>query len=414
MDWDSLISKLYGLRRFGIEPGLTTMQEALRRENSPQEGYRVITVAGTNGKGTVASMTAALLQAKGKSVGLYTSPHLIDVTERFRVNGEPLARDVVAPVMSRLLREYGRRQKRSGAVEGLTFFELTTLTAAVLFANCDVDVAVFEVGLGGRLDAVNAIEPDVTAVTTIARDHEEYLGTKLGAIAGEKAGIFRPGVPAVIGGQENDEAYRVLVTAAQKLGSPVVDTDDGSDDKADGAPFERRHRGTAVAVAEAALGAELPQSVMEEGFRRWRWPGRFEELQLEEDGRVLLVDAAHNPAGLRALKGAWIARRDEIGAVIWASMNDKDVSGIREFLEAINAPVWGSLVANDRALGTDELREVVPSKLWRGAMAIEEALAEVKRDTSGAILVFGSIYLLGEVMEAIGLSSSQLRTYVLH
>ncbi len=412
MKWDALVAKLYGLRRFGIDPGLGPMQVALKAEGHPDRCYGVITVAGTNGKGTVASMVAAILQAHGLRVGLYTSPHLIDVTERLRVDGVPLSRREVGPVLERLLEQHGRSEDESGAVTGLTFFELTTLAAAVLFNQKRVDVAVFEVGLGGRLDAVNALDPVVTAVTTIGFDHTQHLGTEIGDIAREKAGIFREDIPAVIGAQEVVGARDALVEAAKAVGTPVDEVSDGGENVSDeSGKIQTRHRRTAMGVARRYLGDRWRRDAVDTGLACWRWPGRFDQVSLDDGARRLLLDAAHNPAGVAALRKAWSHRADEVSAVLWTAMKDKDPGQTKDFLSEVGAPVWGAMVENERVRSEVELRNHVPPALWQGARPTAEAFEEAMSSSKGTILAFGSIFLLGEVLEACGMRAWELRTY---
>lgn len=412
MNWTSLVAQLYGLRRFGIEPGLESMRRALAAEGHPDGAYDVITVAGTNGKGTVASMTAAILQAKGLRVGLYTSPHLIDVTERFRVDGVPLSRRVVAPVLRQLIDEHGRQYNDRGEAEGLTFFELTTLTAATLFRDCGVDVAVFEVGLGGRLDAVNALEPAVTAVTTIGRDHTRYLGTRIEDIAEEKAGIFRNNVPAVIGEQEFPAAQQTLSRKADAIDAPIVEANREEGWRiSEATDIERRHCRTAVHVCRSYAGGQMTASDIERGLQRWRWPGRFEKISLEGGERRLWVDAAHNRAGLEALRHHWAHRLDAVDAAIWTTMSDKEPGDVEGFFTQLGVPVWGGLVDNPRGSSPAQLEAYVPSGLWRGAVPTGEALEEATGDGAGDILVFGSIFLIGELFDAIERRAVQLQTY---
>ncbi len=408
-NWDELTAKLFGLRRFGIKPGLGRLRSALDEQGNQGEAYPVIMVAGTNGKGTVASLIGAILQAHGYRVGLYTSPHLISVRERFRVDGEPLSREAVEPVLRRLLDVYGGDGDEKK--EHLTFFEMTTLAAVSLFADCAVDFGVFEVGLGGRLDAVNALEPAISVVTTVGRDHTRYLGEEITEIAAEKAGIFRRGVPAVIGRQEHEDAHRKLVERANDAGAePVVaERGDGSAARQD---ILRRHEQTARWAVEVLLGESQSDKAFDDGYKRWRWPGRFDEIAFNGDGRRGFVDAAHNAAGLRALARAVKQRDRQIGAVIWASMRDKDPGGIGEFLSHVGAPVWGSLVVNERARTAAQLRDFVPDALWQGAAVTERCIEAVSKESNGDVLIFGSVFLVGEVFAALGRDVPSLKTYV--
>ncbi|MFB6374426.1 MAG: folylpolyglutamate synthase/dihydrofolate synthase family protein, partial [Bradymonadaceae bacterium] len=207
--WRAFCESLSAEAKFGVELGLESMRRALAAEGHPERASTAVLVAGTNGKGGTAAYISGLLQAHGRRVGLYTSPHLIDPAERFRVDGRPLARERIVHHAAPILEAYGGEGDPA-----LTYFELTTLIATRLFDAMDVDVAVYEVGLGGRLDAVNAIEPSVSAITCIDTDHTAYLGDNLADIAREKCGIARPGRPLIVGRQTHREVYEVFSECA--------------------------------------------------------------------------------------------------------------------------------------------------------------------------------------------------------
>ncbi len=404
MGWNGLVKRLYGMRRFGIEPGLERMKMGLEREGQPQQAFDVITVAGTNGKGSVASRLAAILQHQGHRVGLYTSPHLVDLRERFRVDGSVLPVETVEPVLESVLADHRRRSEQDR--QGLTFFELTTMCAVVLFAQQEVDVAVFEVGLGGRLDAVNALEPEVSVITTIGRDHMEYLGDDMESIAREKAGVLREGVAAVVGAQEDEEAYGALLEAVRETkASPGLLADMASEETT----LEQRHRWTARKAAEAWLGASVDEDALVQALERWRWPGRRDRWTTE--AIELWVDAAHNPAGLESMLD-WIASQDlKCEAVIWGGMADKEETGLKQVFESLGLPVWAVVLDNERSRDEAQLRAVVPQELWMGARGCEATVSQVVEEAEGPVLAFGSVYLLGELWAALGYGAEALRTY---
>ena len=213
MTYSSAVAYLYRLQKHGIKLGLETMTALMVRLGMPQARYRTLHIAGTNGKGSTAAMAAAVLQAAGYRVGLYTSPHLVEFRERIRVNGEMIAESQVAQLTEQL-------QTLCQPDLSPTFFEYTTAMAFQHFADSGVDVAVLEVGLGGRFDATNVVTPMACAVTTISLDHQEYLGTTLSSIAFEKAGIIKPGVPVVLGRLE-DDAWRTIEQVARERQAPV-------------------------------------------------------------------------------------------------------------------------------------------------------------------------------------------------
>lgn len=302
-----------------MEWGLGRTEAVLAAAGNPHRAYPCIHVGGTNGKGTVAALAASVLDAHGLRVGLYTSPHMRAFRERYRIGGRAVDDERLVAVAEPL---------RAGVEEhGLTAFEAATVLAFRLFALERVDVAVVEVGLGGRLDATNVVTPEVAAVTNVARDHAEYLGSTLPGIAGEKAGIMKPGVPFVTA--ETDPAcLDVFRRRARETGADLVlvdaarELDDvhtglgGTRFTVETEPWDRltletglagRHQAVnglvAVRALERLADALLPSAeAVERGFRRLRWPGR---LQVErDDGGTLVFDVAHNAAGVGVLAAA--------------------------------------------------------------------------------------------------------------
>jgi dihydrofolate synthase / folylpolyglutamate synthase len=305
----------------GIRFGLERTEELLAGADHPHRRFRSLHVAGTNGKGSVSALCESVLRIAhpGRTVGMYTSPHLVSFTERIRIDGRPISVDRLAEAEARLRPEVERLEA--------TFFEATTALAFLCFADAGVDLAVVEVGLGGRLDSTNVVDPLATAVTNVARDHTEYLGESLEEIAWEKAGIFKPGVPAVIG--ETAPGPRdVLRRRAAEVGAPLteVDADRAISDvrvDLDGTRFrlESERWGSrpvqipligAHQARNAALAAELlavlPDDVrpsweaVEAGFAAARWAGRMQVVR--QRGATWIFDVAHNPAGVAALVDA--------------------------------------------------------------------------------------------------------------
>jgi dihydrofolate synthase / folylpolyglutamate synthase len=302
----------------GIRFGLERTEALLAGAGNPHRRFRALHVGGTNGKGSVSALCESALRAAhpGRTVGMYTSPHLVSFTERIRVGGRPIAVERLAEAEARLRPEVERL--------GATFFEATTALAFLCFAEAGVDLAVVEVGLGGRLDSTNVVHPLATAVTNVAIDHTEYLGGSLEEIAWEKAGIFKPGVPAVIG--ETAPGPRdVLRRRAAEVGAPLVEVDAGamiSDVRVtlDGTRFrlDSERWGSRVLripligahqARNAALAAELlaalpddvrpPWEAIEAGFVDVRWAGRMQVVR--QRGATWIFDVAHNPAGVEAL-----------------------------------------------------------------------------------------------------------------
>ena len=397
--------------------GLERVEAVLAELGHPEREFPALHVAGTNGKGSTCAFAEACLRAGGYRVGLYTSPHLQRVNERFRVGGEEIPDAVLG---QRVLEVLGRAPR---AAEALTFFEFGTVVAFWHFARERVEVAVVEVGLGGRLDATRACRAEVTAVSAISFDHEAQLGHTLDAIAGEKAGIFRAGVPAIISRQAPDAAAR-LRAVAQAVGAPLLEQErdfrlePGGDGTftfhgptgacaglrpALAGPHQRHN----AALALAALGAlgrrgfPLGEGALREGLASARWPGRMERI-CERPG--LWVDGAHNPAGVEALAAA--VRQLLPGRplqLVFGVLGDKAWPAMVERIFPLAEGLQLARVESPRALAPDApgLLEAAgraglqPSVYPSVAAAVEGALAAA--GPGGEVLACGSLVLVGEV-----------------
>jgi dihydrofolate synthase/folylpolyglutamate synthase len=388
-----LLARLDRARSLGVEFGLDRVRAALARLGDPQRRFAAVQIAGTNGKGSTAAMAEAILRGAGLRTGLYTSPHLARFTERIRVAGEEVAGDRLAAL---------DLQVAASGVP-LTYFEIATALAFLAFAEAGVEVAVLETGLGGRLDAVTTCEPAVTAVTTVAFDHMDYLGGTLAEIAREKAGIIKPGVPHLVGPLP-PEADAEMVRAAAAAGAPLLRLGRDFDAPAatPGLPGDHQRVNAAIAaeiVRQAApgLGRTIAPAAIAAGLAAARWPGRLERV-----GSDVLLDCAHNPEGAGALAAALPAlaggRRC---ALVLSVVRDKDARGIVAAL----APVVTALVAtrsgSARAIAPADLAaaagDLVP--VVRAADDPVSALAEARAlaGPGGLVVVAGSIFLVGEV-----------------
>ncbi|HET6151125.1 MAG TPA: Mur ligase family protein, partial [Polyangia bacterium] len=294
-DYASLLARLDSLRSLGVDLGLDRVRGALAALGSPEERLPAVQIAGTNGKGSTAAMTEAILRAAGWRTGLYTSPHLSRFTERIRVAGQEVDGDRLARLDARIV--------ATGVP--LTYFEVATLLAFLVMAEDGVELAVLETGLGGRLDAVTACQPLATAITSIGRDHLDYLGSTLTAIAREKAGILKPGVPGFLARLPADADAEIARVAAQ-VGAPLrrLGADFDAPAVASGLPGAHQRSNAALAVAlasEAARrrGRPLAPAAISAGLAGVRWPGRLEMV-----GDGVLLDCAHNPQGAEALAAA--------------------------------------------------------------------------------------------------------------
>jgi len=403
------LTYLHSLEQFGIKFGLQNIATIVERLGHPERAFRSVHIAGTNGKGSVTAMVDAALRAAGHRSARYTSPHLVDLTERFAIDGRPVSQaDLVAAVGD--VRDAIEDLRRDGALEvHPTFFEVTTATAFELFRRAGVEVAVWEVGLGGRLDATNVVSPTVTAITSIALDHQQFLGSTLAEIAREKAGIIKEGVPVIVGPIAGD-AFAVIERIARERGADVMcAAPEILGDRAVGLAGAHQRANAAVALrilqALDARGLRVPPAAIAQGLATPDWPGRL-ELRSLRDGREALLDAAHNPAGAVALASYLVGwhPHDPRPPLVFGAMRDKDLTGMFAALFPVVGPVIVTRASTPRAATPDELasaaRRASPSARVTTAASPDAALAEAWR-LRPRIVVAGSIVLLGDVMKLI-------------
>jgi dihydrofolate synthase/folylpolyglutamate synthase len=427
MNYPDSVHFLYALgneiktAKFGLER-IRTLLDALGR---PQDRLHFIHVAGTNGKGSVSALLESALRAAGRRTGLFTSPHLAEPTERIRISGVPLSAERFAAAFNRIHAAVETLIAQGAIDMHTTYFETVTAMALAVFEEERVDVVVLEVGLGGRLDATNVVMPDLAVITPVDFDHEAFLGTSLESIAREKAGILKPGVPAVFA-RQRPEAARVLearlVDARWTEHWPVSDLEldaRGSRFRLDHSltgcnVFQSRDRLGAVAplhihcplagehqvenavtAAVALLRLGIPNSAIESGIAGARWPGRLERVS---ESPEIILDGAHNPAGARAL-AAYIQRFYPGRSVrlIYGAMRDKAVAEIGGILFPLASQVIVTAPRQARALAPETMRQISDHANLSIAPDIEGALAMVAdaaRDD--VIFVTGSLFLVAE------------------
>lgn len=381
--------------------GLERIRALLAALGDPQRAFRVVHVAGTNGKGSTCAMIEAGLRAAGVRTGLFTSPHLVEPTERIQVEGSP----VTPEQFQNAFQVVHDCSERLDLDCHPTYFETVTAMAFWLFRELGVETAVVETGLGGRLDATNVVEPVLTVITPIDFDHEAYLGHTIEAIAGEKAGILKAGVPAVFA-KQRPEAEAVLNARAAELGVPVtraetleipdLDIDSrGSRFSGIVCPLAGEHQVDNAVTAALALRA---LGVSTAGIALTRWPGRLEYVAPNPD---ILLDGAHNPAGARAL--ARYLTRFFLNRRIWmiyGAMRDKAVEEVTGILFPLAAELIFPALDSSRALRSEALVElagrgqVAPS--IAGAMEILKRRAEQEDISDDVVVITGSLYLVGE------------------
>ncbi len=412
-----------------IKPGLERMHVALEALGHPERRYRSLHVAGTNGKGSTCAFSAAALRAAGHRVGLYTSPHLERVTERIQVDGAEIPRELLG---RRILEVLERYPEAAGTPAPLTYFEFGTVVGFWHFAQEAVEVAVLETGLGGRLDATNTATPLVTAITPISFDHMEYLGNTLGAIAGEKAGILKPGVPVVVSRQE-PEALEAISRRAGEVGAPMLlEGRDFTLQEAPGAglsyrgpkwsleglslslrgPHQRQNASVALAALEQldARGVAVSAEAARTGLASAYWPGRLEELSRRP---AVVLDGAHNPGGvavlLASLEALYPGRRIH---AVFGVVADKDRAPMMRALFPRCASIHLTPLETPRSLAPERYIEearalcsdVRAYSSLDGALAGARALA-MEEDV---ILCTGSLFLVGAARARLGQSLGAL------
>lgn len=417
----SALSRLAALEQFGIKLGLDNIRTLLAAMGHPERAWRAVHIAGTNGKGSVTALVETALRRAGHKTARYTSPHLARLEERFEVDGVPVSEMQLEHAAADFF-DLVDRLRADGTLAVLpTFFEATTAMAFELFRRARVDVGVIEVGLGGRFDATNVLSPAVTAITSIDFDHERHLGRTLGEIASEKAGIAKADVPMIVGAVSAD-AHAAIVKGCEEQRARMTDAANGVDldvSMEGGVATLRattpvrayppvrlalrgRHQVANALVAVRVLescdeaGIAVGSDAIVAGLRDARWPARLEWLEMGE--KRLLVDAAHNPAGARALAEYLRDSGEAPLPIVLGVMQDKDVEGM---LRAIG-PVAASIVTTDapsaRALPADALAAIVTRLFPDLPVGVEPnpdaAVQRALADCPSAV-VAGSIYLIG-------------------
>jgi dihydrofolate synthase/folylpolyglutamate synthase len=422
-----LLDRLFALETFGIKLGLDNISRLCVALGHPERAFTSLHVAGTNGKGSVTAMAHAALVASGVRAARYISPHLVDLSERFVIGDAPVAADALQAAADDVLNCADRLLATGNLSVHPTFFEATTAIALELFRRAGVEVAVIEVGLGGRYDSTNVIVPVAGAITSIGFDHQQHLGDTLEAIAFEKAGIIKPGMDVVVGAVP-DQARAVIDRVAAEQGAVIIDAGAGArvtESSGDGGgvtietsedrygPLSLALRGdhqvgnaqVAVRLLEAARrrGVRVSKEAIERGLTQVDWPGRLELMRFE-DGREVLLDAAHNVDGARALATYLRSRHPERPALVVGMMRDKDIEGILAALlpvvssvVATAAPTTRAIPARDLAARITAMGARIPVRIDPDpSSAVEQALA-----TNATVCVAGSVFVVGAVRNAL-------------
>jgi dihydrofolate synthase / folylpolyglutamate synthase len=397
LNYQQALAWLYGLQRFGIKLGLENIRRLLNElglvstRGSPNTSAKVIHVAGTNGKGSVCAMIDSICRAQGYRTGLFISPHLVTFRERIRASGEMISEDAVADGLTMI------RDLIAGWDPHPTFFEVATALALKHFGEAKTDIVILETGLGGRLDATNAVQSDISVITPIGLDHEKWLGQTLTEIAGEKAGIIKSGV-AVISAPQQPQAEEVIRARAEECGAPFQFVNEIYDRSPVALRGEFQKQNAAVAIAALhAANIELCEKAIVRGLAAIEWPARFQKW----DERTI-IDGAHNPGAARILARTWReVFGDQKATVVLAVLSDKDLRGICEALAPITASVIFPKIRSDRAADPEMLAKIfstiAPSFPHSISSTIGDALT-LARANPNPILITGSLHFAGEVL----------------
>ena len=409
---------------YSLGPELKTVKWTLDRVEillaalgSPHKsGTRFIHVAGTNGKGSTCAMIASALSVSGLRTGLYTSPHLLNPRERIQIDGELITEEAWCEAFEAVHAAAESLLAREAIDAHPSFFETVTAMAFVAFRSASVEVVVLETGLGGRLDATNVVDPEIAVITPIDFDHEAFLGSSIESIAAEKAGILKPGRPAVFA-EQRPEAFSVLERRALELDIPVTlssrwrvedlyvekfgsrFTLAGDDEIPVACPLAGEHQVENARTAAAALKIfGVSTAAISKGIKSARWPGRLERVRANPD---IILDGAHNPAGARAL-AAYIQRffLNEPVRIIYGAMRDKAVDEVIGTLFPLATEVILTAPDQPRALNAESLAEVSDHPNLHIAANIADAL-RMARDRPMTTFITGSLFLVGEARAAL-------------
>ena len=420
MDNKAALAYLESLTYREVKPGLERIGYLMERLGNPHLSLRAIHIGGTNGKGSVVVLLASVLEEAGYRVGAYTSPHLLDWRERIRIDGEWIPKDDFAQLLGRL------RPIIEHMPDKPTVFETLTALAFQWFHEQAVDLAVIEVGLGGRFDATNVITPLVAAITNVGRDHLDLLGPDMKRLAWEKAGIAKPNVPLIVGGAE-PEALEIIKRECAERGAELLRAEtevervgftwDGQVFEAEGwgqielsllGPYQGENLAVVLKTIEVLRRSlELPDGAVKRGLERARWPGRFELIGRQP---YIIIDGAHNPSGIRALleglKAYWerYLRRGRRW-LLFGALQDKEIDGMSEALFPWFDELFLTKPDYYRAAEPEALRELA-SRLSKSAQVIvpaAEAFHRAREELAeeDLLCVTGSLYLVGEVERVI-------------
>jgi len=425
MSLDASLNRLFHRNIHVIKLDLESMRAIMELLGNPHHSLICLHVAGTNGKGSVCAMLASIMRQQGYVTGLYTSPHLIKFNERIQVNGEMIQDAELQDLIEDVERAAAKLSERG--IRDVTFFEFTTALAFLHFKKSGVQIAVVETGMGGRLDATNIITPALSVITSISLEHTVYLGNTIEQIAGEKAGIIKPGRPVIIGSMPNS-AKEVIAARAAELQSPITFAEDSvsvtvrsmtlekqalkisSEDTDYGTIHSKlmgRHQAVNAAITIAAVeclvrnvGVEVSSDAVKLGIAEAEWPGRCQVLSLEPP---VILDGGHNAEAAEVL-AVWIKKvggKQPLGMVV-GFLADKDPAAFIQAFGQMVKKVWIVPIHSDRAMPVDEIKRRIrthaPVEYAANVHEAKDAATNWAVQEGGVVLITGSLYLAGEVL----------------
>ena len=409
MNFEASVEYLLSLghETLAIKLGLRNTELLFAALDHPERAFPSVQIAGTNGKGSTAAMIDSICRAAGIKTGLYTSPHLVSITERIRVSGIEITHEEFAACAT-TVRDVAEQLVRDKQIDALpTFFEQLTAIALFAFRNAGIELAILETGLGGRLDSTTAANARIVAITSIALDHQEYLGDTIESIAAEKAAIIRSGVRAVIGRQPEPAALEMLLKRCEETGVKPMLAGEPTTGLVPGLRGRHQLDNAAVAVGVAELlrteGFEIPRAAIVTGLTNTEHPGRLELIPHKPS---FLIDGAHNPAGAQSLRDYLDEFAPKPLTLVFGAMRDKQLKQMGEILFPIAGTLVLTTIDNPRS-ATLETLESVAHRFAQGPVLTSESSAAALRiavantPADGLVCVAGSLYLIGELRPLI-------------
>jgi len=388
MDYDEVMDYLDSRGQFNVKFGLDATLDIMKALGNPHKDFKSIHIAGTNGKGSVSSFISRILIEQGYKVGVYTSPHLVDFSERIRVNEKNISKKDIVRIV----------EKIKPNVSEQTYFEIVTALAFEYFSEQKVDFAVVEVGMGGRLDATNIVIPEVSVITNISLEHTEYLGETISKITEEKAGIIKQGVPVVT--SRDGEAFEIIKKICKDRGSELNVAEENGVEISMKGDFQKKNAMLALGVVEVLKqrGIKVSKDAVQIGLKTAKWPGRMDLVQ-----EKMMFDCAHNPEGAKTLVEELISMGHRDVVMVIGIMKDKDISKMVSEFEKISNEIILCRPDIERAASALEIAKHLNKKSVM-MPSVKKALKYAEEIADDRLIVLtGSIFTVGEGFQALGI-----------